>query len=263
MKLDNTSFQIRDVLVIKHEMFFIVAESNESYPALWRYNPDLNSMSSLFPWVWKASFCSVVIDTLIYVIGGLASFGFFSECSTFDTDGNNWKQIALLNVARRDACGVSKNDEKIFVAGGADVFHNFLDSCEVYNIATNEWQLIASLTVPRYRGKMVLIDGTLYVLGGQVQERYKDKDASVFLDGMVPVECYDEERDQWIDRTRMPIDKIFFNENPKSTDLLSLNVCSVRLLKTFSSESTGLVPVMAGLTLYPRSTNRHFVFVKT
>ena len=78
----------------------------------------------------------------------------------------------------------------------------------------------------------------------------------------MPVECYDEERDRWNDRTRKPIDKIFFNENPKSTDLLSLNVCSVRLLNTFSSKSTGLVPIMAGLSLNPQTRNRRFVYVK-
>ena len=263
MKLANTSFQIRDVLVIKHEIFFLVEETKQSFsPALWRYIPDLNSMSSWHAWVWKKSFCSVVVDRLIYAIGGVVA-ACCSDCFTFDTDGKSWKQRACLNEARRDACGVSKNDEKIFVAGGVDTFGNFMDSCEVYNLATNEWQLIASLTMPRYRGKMVVIDETIYVLGGQFKERYKQcKDACVFLDGMVPVECYDEERDRWNDRTRMPIDKIFFNENPKSTDLLSLNVCSVRLLNTFSSKSTGLVPIMAGLSLNPRTRNRRFVYVK-
>ena len=217
-------------------------------------------MSSMQVWVWKESFCSVVVDRLIYAIGGVATLC-CSDCFTFDTDGNNWKQLAFMNMARRDACGVNKNDEKIFVAGGVDHFGNFMDSCEVYNIATNEWQVIASLKMPRYRGKMVLIDETIYVLGGQFTERYKD-DVCVFLDGMVPVECYDEKRDQWNDRTRMPINKIFFDENPKSTDLLSLNVCSVRLLNTFSSKSTGLVPIMAGLSLNPRTRNRRFVYIK-
>ena len=82
----------------------------------------------------------------------------------------------------------------------------WLNNCEVYNIATNEWQFIASLTMPRVNWKMLLIDGTIYVLGGKVQKSFKDP--CDVPDGMVTVEYCDEERDIWNDRIAMPIEKL-------------------------------------------------------
>ena len=110
-----------------------------------------------------------------------------------------------MKEASTSARGVCKNGEMIFIAGGHGG-PGWLNSCEVYNIATNEWQFIASLTMPRVSGKMVLIDGTIYVLGGKVQKSFKDP--CDVPDGMVTVEYCDEERDIWNDRIAMPIEKL-------------------------------------------------------
>ena len=255
MTLDYTSLQIHDVLVIKDEICFIVTERLSL--ALWRYNVDLNSMTPLFHWVKIASFCTVVVDRLIYVIGGRMlsddSYSYngieiysknapHSHSSTFDTNGHEWKEIAPLKEARMDAFGVSKNDEKIFIAGGLGGVHVWLNSCEVYNIATNEWQFIASLTVPRYCGKMVLIDETIFVLGGELPKPFKG--SCYFPVGKVPVECYDEDRDKWNDKTTIPIDKIVFRENESASGFYFwLEFCSVRLFHPSSSKLSGLLPI--------------------
>ena len=89
--------------------------------------------------------------------------------------------------------GVSKNEENIFIAGGLGIFDDWLNSCEVYNIATNEWQFKANLTLPRAFEKMVLFDETIYVLGSRVKTHFKDP--CVFQDGKVAVECYEHERE--------------------------------------------------------------------
>ena len=148
------------------------------------------------------------------MIGGMADpikrrFGRFGGAPTasaarFDTEENKWQEIAPLNEARWGAFGVSKNEEKIFIAGGRGIlkFHS-LKSCEVYNIATDEWQSIASLTVPRKFGKMELRDGTIYVLGGMTQ-------SGRFPRGRVPVEWYDHDRDMWFDKSKMPVSNIPF-----------------------------------------------------
>ena len=127
-------------------------------------------MTPLFDWVEKVCFCAVVVDKLIYAIGRVMlkdthSYGkrvmyrrnLLSHSSTFDTEGNEWKEIALLKEARTGARGVCKNGD-IIIAGVHGIGPGWLNSCEVYNIATNEWQFIASLTMPRVNGKMVLID---------------------------------------------------------------------------------------------------------
>ena len=259
MKLQYTNFEIRDVLVIKHEICFIVAESQKSSPALWKYNIEMNSMTPLFDWVEKKLFCAVVVDKSIYAIGGTTPNSSITcrrdllalaHSSAFDTDENEWKEIAPLNEERIEACGVSKNEEKIFVAGGigGGVDH-WLNSCEVYNIATNEWQLIASLTVPRAGGQMVLIDETIYVIGGKLRGRFQHP--RYFLNGKVPVECYDEERDKWNDRTRVFNSKISlkpfrlpagFHRGYKTIPH-EVKICSFRLFNSYSSKMSGLLPI--------------------
>ena len=79
--------------------------------------------------------------------------------------GGNCKHATSKSVR---AFGVA-TEGKIFVAGGmknAGDFGKWLETCEMFNISTNEWQLIGSLKVPRVDGSMVCLEGTLYVLGG-------------------------------------------------------------------------------------------------
>ena len=94
-----------------------------------------------------------------------------------------------------------------------------------FTTATNEWQVIASLTVPRVCAKMVLIDATLYVLGGKVKGLYD------LPNGMVPVECYDEERDIWNDRTAKPISRIPLEIWRATPNEYFLEICSLRLFE--------------------------------
>ena len=229
--------QLCDVLVNRDEIFFILEERGSAFLSLWRYNIDLNSITLDLDWVGKKFFCAVLVDKVIYVIGGnkIPHSGIkntLPDSSTYDTKRKIWKEIAPLKQARAGAVGVSKNDEKVFIAGGFGPGRGWLSSCEVYNIATDEWQFIARLTTPRAGGKMVLIDETLYVLGGRVKRWFKDP--CNFPDGKMPVECYDEERDKWNDRTTMSIDKIFFSETPEASghSLSGPRICSVRLFHT-------------------------------
>ena len=92
---------------------------------------------------------------------------------------------------------------KIFLAGG---LYEDLDgelfcvkTCEMYNISTNEWQLIGSLNVPRDYGSMVCLKGTLYVLGGGTDG---------FWSSELSVECYNPTEDKWIKKTNIPMKMI-------------------------------------------------------
>lgn len=57
----------------------------------------------------------------------------------------------------------------------------------------DEWQSIANLTVPCQQGNMVLVNETLYVLGGYSQGLFFSL-----------VECYDHEEDRWNEKTLIP-----------------------------------------------------------
>ena len=68
----------------------------------------------------------------------------------------------------------------------------------MFNISTNEWQLIGSLNFPRTCGSMVCLKGILYVLGG----------TSNAWESQLIVECYDPVEDKWIEKTTIPVKMI-------------------------------------------------------
>ena len=103
-----------------------------------------------------------------------------------------------MQQERGDAFGMAFQG-KIFVAGGQDNSPKKVDSCEVYSIATNEWQLIGSLNVPRVWGSMLSVNGTIYVLGGSQLG---------FSRHVYTVEVYDPVGNKWTKKTTIPVERI-------------------------------------------------------
>ena len=79
-----------------------------------------------------------------------------AKADRFDIMEKKWEEITDMQQARGGAFGVA-SQEKIFVAGGADEEGTVLKTCEVYNVSTNEWQLIANLNVYRTHGSMFVL----------------------------------------------------------------------------------------------------------
>ena len=190
-------------LVVRNRICFIVEETDSS--TFWTVSLDSNSLTPLRNWVKRAAVCAVAVDSYIYVIGGSVwkddDCVALTECARFDTELNEWQKIAPLNEARKNALGACKN-EKIFIAGGwyLDWFQvELLNTCEVYNILTDEWQFIASLALCRTLGSMVVVDETLYVLGGGCQSAGKFSDK---------VKYYNHEDNEWNDKATVPVNKI-------------------------------------------------------
>ena len=226
---DNLPFYRGKPLVVRNRICFLVGKSPSSTD-LWTYSLNSNVLTLLHNnLVERVEFCAVAVDRYIYVIGGSLwdNNGSISECARFDTEENEWLRIAPLNEARRQACGVCKN-EKIFIAGGATTTGAGtvrLKTCEVYNILTDEWQFIASLTLRRCSGSMMLVDETLYVLGGRTQIDYMS--AGEFND---KVECYNHERDEWNDNATVPVKKINMIKK-RGHPWNFLNGCTFRVFK--------------------------------
>ena len=114
------------------------------------------------------------------------------KAERFDTVENKWEEIANMQQKREDAFGVA-SEGKIFLAGGWS-----LNTCEMYNISTNEWQFIGSWTIHRVHGSMVCLRGILYVLGDIVE----------YGSDRLSVECYDPTNNKWIKKTTIPVEMI-------------------------------------------------------
>ena len=111
-----------------------------------------------------------------------------------------------MQKARRCAFGVA-TEEKIFLSGGTVHWQSW-ETCEMFIISSNQWQLIGSLTVGRQYGRMVCLKGTLYVLGGIDQ---------YFGGSQLSVECYDPIENKWIQKTTIPVKMISKDNNNKFT----------------------------------------------
>ena len=145
---------------------------------------------------YRKDSCVIGSDNFLYLLGGTFphTFQHVAKADRFDITEKKWEEITDMQQARGGAFGVA-SQEKIFVAGGEDEEGTVLKTCEVYNVSTNEWQLIADLNVYRTHGSMVCLGGTLYVLGGFDQSK-KNPERSV--------ECYDKQG-KWIVKTTIPV----------------------------------------------------------
>ncbi|KAL9978684.1 hypothetical protein ACROYT_G016232 [Oculina patagonica] len=153
--------------------------------------------------VGKDGVCAVAFNKYIYFVGGyrgsLSRQIPLNDAARFDTVSNTWEEITAIKQARSNAFGAAAN-EKVYIAGGTGTYDRSLRSCEVYNEMTNEWCFIASLTVPRYRGSIACVDGTLYVLG-ECPDYLRNDEYSV--------ECYDNKEDKWRVKTTLPSSEAF------------------------------------------------------
>jgi len=146
--------------------------------------------------------CVVVGGNYLYVFGGRPfPYGsvYVSKAERFNTVENKWEDLADMQQERGNAFGVATQG-KIFVAGGLNRGRAGLRTCEVYNVSTDEWQFIGSLSTPRFLGSMVCVNGTLYVLGGSrvVGREYQFE---------FTVERYDATANKWIKKTSIPVDQ--------------------------------------------------------
>jgi len=149
--------------------------------------------------------CLVAAGNHLYVCGGRVENDFTSKAERFDTVENKWEEISNMKQKRGFAFGAA-TEGKIIVAGGRENWRSCLETCEMLNILTNEWQLIGSLKVPCERGSMVCLKGTLYALSG------------------LNVECYDPTEDKWIETTTIP-KRMIFKYNTDKFTLCVLKLC--------------------------------------
>ena len=145
---------------------------------------------------WRGSF-GVADGYHLYVIGGCDNyFGDNSGSTTvvrIDThvEEDNCEEVAPMNEARYDAFGTSMNG-KIYVAGGKQN-SLVLNTCEMYDPATNEWHLMPSLDVRRHFASMVCFQGSLFVIGGFNSHSRE-----------LSVEMFDSSANKWMKKSTIP-----------------------------------------------------------
>ena len=165
----------------------------------------------------------------------------------------SWEFIPDMNVPRSNACGIATHG-KIFIASGITSSHDVAGgvakssrvlknseiartkTCEIFNVDTNEWQLIASLNAPRSGGNLVCFKGTLYVVGG-VQSGVGDE-AGYSL--ALTVESYDVQKKKWRHKTKIPMDRVLSKTSQKVVRACTLHFSVGVLGEPINSTPSGM-----------------------
>ena len=206
--------------------------------------------------------CAVATDNYLYVLGGylLKRHSEIHSVATpttnarrFNIVNKSWEFIPVMNVPSSNACGIATH-EKIFIAGGITSSHDVAggvakssrvvktseimrtQTCEIYNVETNEWQLIASLNAPRSGGNLVCFKGTLYVVGG-VQSGVGDE-AGYSL--ALTVESYDVQKKKWRHKKKIPMDRALSRTSQKVVRACTLHFSVGVLGNPINSTPSGM-----------------------
>jgi len=152
--------QFSSLLVLNDDSTLYVLTNTEDAPenTIFAYNPVKNEWKIVGNETldrWGA--CGVTDGHHLYIMGGTDNdngsdnedreINAIAKVERIDPCKYSREEIAAMNEARHDAFGAAMNG-KIYVAGGlqkSGPFHIVLNTCEVYDPPTNEWQLMPDL----------------------------------------------------------------------------------------------------------------------
>ena len=196
---DITNFTC--LTVLKDDMYATCFANFSNKSRICRYDSQKNCWQDMgAPPYHQDKACVVADEHFLYIIGGTVDRGESSVCTTnrFDLINNKLEEVTGLNFGRYSACGAAMNS-KVFIAGGWNSRNRYILLSEAFNLSTNEWHVIANLTIPRFNSSMVCFEGRLYVLGGIT---------SVKGEGRIrtsAVEVFDSEVNEWQEISSIPV----------------------------------------------------------
>ena len=217
------------VVLVRGQIYALEINCRSNESTVKRYDVELYSWQTISSCEGsRVSSCVVGAGNCLYVCSGGKFFEtqviliYDGKAERFDTVEDKWESIADMQQHRGHAFGVAAQG-KIFIAGGLDRNRQVSKTCEVYNVATNEWHFIANLNFPRILGSMVCLNETLYVLGGS-----KSLFSISFFGRSLfefTVESYDPTVNEWIQKTSIPVNRI------AEVEKCSFKGCVLRLSK--------------------------------
>ena len=212
------SINITHYTVLYGDLYALSLKFNKA--EIYRYNAECNNWDGMesLPFGQQDA-CIVTDEQFLYIIGGRDT----SRTSRYDSRDKKLEELACVNEGRFNSFGAAMNG-KIYIAGGlSSSNYKALSSCEVYNTATNEWQLMLSLKVPRLGASMVHYQGRLYVLGGT-----SVTNGGSYIRGLT-VEMFDSERNDWTEVSQIPVER--FESQEEKSKGKRFKACSASLSK--------------------------------
>ena len=154
-------------------------------------------------WITKASLPTArsslsvaVVNGKIYAIGGMPDYDTNEE---YDPATDTWTTKAPMPTARYKL-GIAVYNDKIFCIGGqfsnrsSNARAEQTGAIEVYDPATNTWEIKTSMPNPRSQFQANVVNGKIYLIGG----RTGGQNSTVSLN-----EVYDPETESWTTKASM------------------------------------------------------------
>jgi len=120
----------------------------------------------------RYGFCGAVLGTKIYLFGGAVnSSKDLSTAEVYDSESNTYSAIQSL-PSGLEGCAAAVLNGSIYVAGGIQTRPHGIDlrteditDVIRYNLATNQQEVVSSMSVPRGYHQLVELGGRLYAIG--------------------------------------------------------------------------------------------------
>ena len=131
------------------------------------YNPVENSWGSPISSP-QSLFAMTVVDEHLVIAGGEDKTSKISD-KLLVMDDDQLNEYATLKVPRKLATAFG-HEKMLIVVGGEDERHMRLSTTELLDINTKQWYVCNDLPQPHYCLRSVVLDNTVYLLGGLDQD---------------------------------------------------------------------------------------------
>lgn len=176
------------------------------------YDPATNTWTTRAPMPTpRAGLAVVVVDGVIYAIGGIACrppegescvasspVGLVATVEAYDPATNSWTTKASMPTPRA-YLGAAAIGGVIYAAGGQGDASLFIGDVEAYNPSLDTWTVRAPLPTRRLGLGAEVVNGQLYAIGGY---------GAGYFEGRT-VEAYDAASDTWTALPPMPVGRWF------------------------------------------------------
>lgn len=112
----------------------------------------------------EAWFGSVLVDNLLYIVGGYDGRNELADFATYNVDSGEWRFLAPLSTPRGGVNLVYDGNTVLALGGG---WTNTIQNHERYDAPTNQWTTIESPITGEWRHfGAAANEGNVYILGG-------------------------------------------------------------------------------------------------
>jgi N-acetylneuraminic acid mutarotase len=173
--------------------FYVGSSMTNTSRQVYSYKPTANEWTEREPMpdgTQRATGCVAVLGNKIYVFGGARGMT-VTDASTYDTIANSWEPLPAL-AESREHCAAGAIDGTIYIASGrTGGITGFRPSTVAFDPGTMMYSTKAPITTPRGGGAGAVLNGRLFVFGGE-------GNPASGTNGVFPnVEAYDPVSNTW------------------------------------------------------------------